>query len=331
MPRYIVRHGVMRNLGVFSPRGRDTFVRGDQVIARTSRGLESGEVLCEATDEAVASIKDVKQGQIVRKVTGDDVRDLRKMFEQERREHEVCEREIKKLALDMKLVDVEHLYGGERVVVYYLAEDRIDFRELVKSLASEFQTRIEMRQIGVRDEAKLLADYGDCGKPVCCNTHLSEMPPVSMKMAKLQRATLDPSKISGRCGRLKCCLRYEYDVYQELQRDLPPVGADIITNKGRARVLAQEILAGQVLVETEDMRRIVIDAADVLTVLKRERKSREQQAPASAEEQAEESRSEALPPELAQLEDTAVRQDIAADEPPSDSDSESQNGDHLGS
>ena len=127
-----------------------------------------------------------------------------------------------------------------------------------------------MRQIGVRDEAKLLADYGDCGKPVCCNTHLSEMPPVSMKMAKLQRATLDPSKISGRCGRLKCCLRYEYDTYQDLQRDLPPVGADIITNKGRARVLAQEILAGQVLVETEDMRRIVIDAADVLTVLKRE-------------------------------------------------------------
>ena len=128
-----------------------------------------------------------------------------------------------------------------------------------------------MRQIGVRDEAKLLADYGDCGKPVCCNTHLSEMPPVSMKMAKLQRATLDPSKISGRCGRLKCCLRYEYDTYQDLQRELPPVGADIITNTGRARVLAQEILAGQVLVETEDRRRIVIDAADVLTVLKRGR------------------------------------------------------------
>ncbi len=322
MPRYIVRHGVMRNLGVFSPRGRDTFVRGEQVIARTSRGLESGEVLCEASDEAVASIKDAKQGQIVRKVTGDDVRDLRKMFEQERREYEICQREIKKLSLDMKLVDVEHLYGGERVVIYYLAEDRIDFRELVKSLATEFQTRIEMRQIGVRDEAKLLADYGDCGKPVCCNTHLSEMPPVSMKMAKLQRATLDPSKISGRCGRLKCCLRYEYDTYQDLQRDLPPVGADIITNKGRARVLAQEILAGQVLVETEDMRRIVIDAADVLTVLKRERKSREPQAPIHVDEHVD----EALPPELAELEDTALRQDVADGEPPIQSDSPHANG-----
>jgi cell fate regulator YaaT (PSP1 superfamily) len=320
MPRYIVRHGVMRNLGVFTPRGRDTFVRGEQVIARTSRGLESGEVLCEASDEVVATIKDAKQGQIVRKVNGDDVRDLRKMFEQERREYEVCQQEIKNLNLQMKLVDVEHLYGGERVVVYYLAEERVDFRDLVKALATEFQTRIEMRQIGVRDEAKLLADYGDCGKPVCCNTHLSEMPPVSMKMAKLQRATLDPSKISGRCGRLKCCLRYEYDTYQDLQRDLPPVGADIITNKGRARVLAQEILAGQILVETEDMRRIVIDAADVLTVLKREKKPRDVQPTSQSEDMPEEAAAEPLPPELAKLEDTVLRQGISPQEPPYETD-----------
>jgi cell fate regulator YaaT (PSP1 superfamily) len=272
MPKYVVRHGVMRNLGVFYTRGSDTHARGQQVIARTHRGLEAGEVLCEATDEAVAQLVDPKQGQILRRVSEDDLRELRKMFEQERREYEICQERIKELNLDMQLADVEHLYGGERVVIYYLAEDRIDFRELVKVLAKEFQTRIEMRQIGVRDEAKLLADYGDCGKPVCCNTHLSEMPPVSMKMAKLQRATLDPSKISGRCGRLKCCLRYEYDTYQSLQRDLPPVGADIVTTTGRARVLAQEILAGQVLVETEDMRRIVIQASDVLTVLSRGRK-----------------------------------------------------------
>jgi cell fate regulator YaaT (PSP1 superfamily) len=330
MPRYIVRHGVMRNLGVFMPRGRDTFVRGDQVIARTSRGLESGEVLCEASDEAVATLADPKQGQILRRMNGDDVRDVRKMFEQERREYEVCQAEIKRLALQMKLVDVEHLYGGERVVVYYLAEDRIDFRELVKSLATEFQTRIEMRQIGVRDEAKLLADYGDCGKPVCCNTHLSEMPPVSMKMAKLQRATLDPSKISGRCGRLKCCLRYEYDVYQELQRELPPIGSDIITSKGRGRVLAQEILVGQVLVETEDMRRIVIDAADVLTVLKREKKPRNG-APAAGPDDhlgqvTEDPPHEALPPELAELEDTALHHDTTADEPPHHTNGTQSNG-----
>jgi cell fate regulator YaaT (PSP1 superfamily) len=169
----------------------------------------------------------------------------------------------------MQLVDVEHVFGGERVVVYYLAENRVDFRELVRQLASEFQTRVEMRQIGVRDEAKVLADYGDCGKPVCCNTHLTEMPPVSMKMAKIQKATLDPTKISGRCGRLKCCLRYEYDTYEALQKELPPLGSDVVTARGRARVLAQEILAGQILIETEDHRRVLIDASEVLTVLKR--------------------------------------------------------------
>ncbi|MCA9234838.1 MAG: hypothetical protein KDA44_05180 [Planctomycetales bacterium] len=269
MPRYVVRHGIMRILGVFGVKGSDTFVRGDQVICRTHRGTETGEVLCEATDAALAAMEDPKNGQILRLQTEQDLGEMRHLFDQQQREHQSCAERIVELGLEMQLVDVERLYGGERVVVYYLAEDRVDFRELVKRLAGEFQTRVEMRQIGVRDEAKLLADYGDCGKPVCCNTHLSEMPPVSMRMAKLQKATLDPSKISGRCGRLKCCLRYEYDTYQSLQKDLPPVGSEIITNSGRARVLAQEILAGQVLIQTEDMRRIMIEADDVLTVLKR--------------------------------------------------------------
>ncbi|RIK78937.1 MAG: signal peptidase [Planctomycetota bacterium] len=268
MPKYVVRHGVMRNLGVFSTRG-EAYARGMQVMVRTSRGLEVGEVLCEATEHVLASMPEAKGGQILREQNDEDVRELRRLAEQQQREHDVCRHCIAELNLDMHLVDVERIYGGERVIVYYLAEERVDFRQLVKNLAKEFQTRIEMRQIGVRDEAKLLADYGDCGKPVCCNTHLSEMPPVSMRMAKLQKATLDPSKISGRCGRLKCCLRYEYDVYQDLQKDLPPIGAQIITNKGRAQVLAQEILAGQVLVQMEDMRRLVIDAADVLTVVSR--------------------------------------------------------------
>lgn len=271
--KYVVRHGVMRHLGVFSTRGSDTYARGMQVIARTNRGLELGEVLCEATEHAVASMESPKNGQILREQNEDDTVELRRLLEQQEKEHRICQERIAELGLDMRLIDVEHLYGGERIVVYYLADDRVDFRQLVKTLASEFQTRIEMRQIGVRDEAKLLADYGDCGKPVCCNTHLSEMPPVSMRMAKLQKATLDPSKISGRCGRLKCCLRYEYETYQDLQRELPPVGAEIVTGQGKARVLAHEILAGRVLIQTEDMRRVVIDGADVLTVLKKPRKS----------------------------------------------------------
>src|SRR5690606_6575141 len=198
-----------------------------------------------------------------------DELELRKMHEQEQQQHKTDVERIEKVGLDMKVVGLEHVFGGERVVVDYLSANRVEFRELVRSLASEFQTRIEMKQSGVRGEAKLLADFGDCGKEVCCNTHLSEMPPVSMKMAKIQRATLDPTKISGRCGRLKCCLRYEYDTYNDLQKDLPPLGSDVVTSRGRARVLAQEILAGQLLIETEDHRRVMIGAEEVLTVLKR--------------------------------------------------------------
>jgi cell fate regulator YaaT (PSP1 superfamily) len=269
MAKYVVRTGIMRTLGVFNAHRDDVYARSTGVICRTDRGLESGEVLCEATEQALGQMKDTPTGQILRRMTSEDIRELAHLHEQERKEFETCRRLIADQQLDMRLVDVEHLFGGERVVIYYLAENRVDFRELVRLLAAEFQTRIEMRQIGVRDEAKLLADYGDCGKPVCCNTHLSEMPPVSMKMAKLQKATLDPTKISGRCGRLKCCLRYEYDVYEILQKELPPIGSDVVTTRGRARVLAHNILAGEVLVETDDHRRVLVEAGGVLTILKR--------------------------------------------------------------
>jgi cell fate regulator YaaT (PSP1 superfamily) len=259
----------MRTLGIFAPRGNEVFLRGARVIARTTRGLETGEVLCEATPEAIEQLQDPDNGQILRTMSGDDEKEFFRIAGRRQADYDLCDARVRDSALPMKLIDVERIFGGERIIVFYLAENRVDFRDLVKSLAGEFQTRIEMRQIGVRDEAKLLADYGDCGKPVCCNTHLSEMPPVSMKMAKLQKATLDPTKISGRCGRLKCCLRYEYDTYEELKKELPPIGSDIVTNQGRAQVMAQEILAGQLMVHMEDNRRILVDAADVLTVLSR--------------------------------------------------------------
>ena len=266
MPKYVVRCGSMRALGVCSTSRGQTYRRSTQVIARTDRGLEAGEVLCEAGKQSLAQLKQPSKGQVLREMTADDHNELRRLREQQREEFETCKRFIADMSLPMQLVDAEHIFGGERVVFYYLADERVDFRELVRALAGEFQTRIEMRQIGVRDEAKLLADYGDCGKPVCCNTHLSEMPPVSMKMAKLQKATLDPTKISGRCGRLKCCLRYEYETYDTLRKELPRVGANVLTDKGSVRVIAQEILSAQLLVETEDHRRLLIDASDVLTV-----------------------------------------------------------------
>jgi cell fate regulator YaaT (PSP1 superfamily) len=247
MPKYVVRCGSMRTLGVFT--GGDAMRRGTRVVARTDRGVELGEILCEATEQAIAQLADPRRGSVIRTMNADDERALERQSSNQPAYYRTCQQRATELGLDMEIVDVEQIFGGERMVVYYLSENRVDFRELVKVLSGELQTRIEMRQIGVRDEAKLLADYGDCGKPVCCNTHLSEMPPVSMKMAKLQKATLDPTKISGRCGRLKCCLRYEYDTYEELQKDLPPIGANILTGNGRGRVLGHEILAGQLLVD----------------------------------------------------------------------------------
>ena len=264
---YIVRHGVMRFLGDYEPAQDARYWRNDDVILETERGLEVGEVLSEATPRALQYIDEPTRGIILRAMTNDDRNRL--LDTQAREEHafRCCGEFIRQRQLQMELVDVEQLFGGERIIFYFLAEKRVDFRELVKDLAREYRTRIDMRQIGVRDEAKLLADYGDCGKPVCCNTHLMVMPPVSMKMAKLQKSTLDPTKISGRCGRLKCCLRYEQSVYEEHQQQLPAAGARVVTSKGQARVLGQEILARKLMVEYEDGRRLVINADEVLTVL----------------------------------------------------------------
>jgi cell fate regulator YaaT (PSP1 superfamily) len=269
MAKYVIRYGVMRHLAVLSTRGGAVYPRGTNVIARTTRGLEVGEVLCEASQGKPDDSEVSTEGQILREMTAEDANEQAHIRTSAKNEFNLCRQHVEELGLQMQMVDIEHLFGGERIVVYYLAEGRIDFRELVKRLAGEFQTRIEMRQIGVRDEAKLLADYGDCGKAVCCNTHLIEMPPVSMKMAKLQKATLDPTKISGRCGRLKCCLRYEYDTYVELQRELPPVGSEVTLEKGQARVVGQEILAQQLLVEFEDNRRALIELTEVVSVSRR--------------------------------------------------------------
>ncbi|WP_315853775.1 PSP1 domain-containing protein [Roseiconus lacunae] len=263
---YVVRYGTMRILGVM--KAREPFQYNDQVVIQSDRGTEIGTVLCEATPASLDSMEEPTSGKILRRLTDDDKTQWRHIETLVRDDLAVCQRCVDSLRLQMDLVDVERLLGGEKLVVYYLAEGRVDFRQLVRRLASEFQTRIEMRQIGVRDEAKLMADYGDCGQPICCATFLSKMPPVSMKMAKLQRSTLDPTKISGRCGRLKCCLRYEFETYEQLAAELPPIGAQILTRDGRATVLAQDILSQQLVVRTEDKRRIMIGGDQVVSITK---------------------------------------------------------------
>jgi cell fate regulator YaaT (PSP1 superfamily) len=272
--RFVVRYGATRFVAEFTSKGRDNYPRGCHVVVRSDRGVEVGEVLTTASDRTREYLGGIEpKGHILRETTEQDRQRIDELRLKERDEFRGCQELIAQHKLQMQLVDVEHLFGGERLLFYYLSESRVDFRDLVKALAGRYRVRIEMRQIGVRDEAKLLADYGDCGKPVCCNTHLREMPPVSMKMAKLQKATLDPTKISGRCGRLKCCLRYEYDTYEEYRRELPNVGAVVVTRQGQGRVVGQEILARKLLVQYDDSRQILADLADVLTVVSKGKKS----------------------------------------------------------
>jgi cell fate regulator YaaT (PSP1 superfamily) len=257
----------MRFLGEFEAAEGTDYSHGDEVLVRTERGLEVAQVLCQAKPGVRVLFAELTTGRIVRRLSEEDRIAITRLQKAEGEELATCQQFVAQRELQMELVDVEHLFGGERIVFYFLAEKRVDFRELVKDLARTYQTRIEMRQIGVRDEAKLLADYGDCGKAVCCNTHMTAMPPVSMRMAKLQKSTLDPSKISGRCGRLKCCLRFEQEVYEEFQSELPAVGSRILTSKGEGRVLAHEVLARKALVEFEDGRRLLVQESDILTPL----------------------------------------------------------------
>ena len=262
---YVVRYGRMRFLGEYKGLPDCEHARGQQVVVRSDRGIEVGDVLCPVSEKTSKFLPNPAQGEILRVATPEDQEQEARLAEDRDPVFATCYELIAKRHLQMNLVDVELIHGRERVVFYYLAEKRVDFRELVKDLARVLRTRIEMRQIGVRDEAKLLADYGDCGKPVCCNTHLTRMPPVSMKMAKIQKTTLDPAKISGRCGRLKCCLRYEYDTYRTMERTLPPVGSRVVTHKGQGRVVAQDILVQKLVVEFEDHRRIIVGRDDILS------------------------------------------------------------------
>ena len=285
-PTFVVRYGQMRHLAACADGEHRMFKRGDRVVIRSDRGTEIGEVLCPATDRTAQLLANPASGIILRMAEPTDLSAEARLSERARHGMETCREFVALRRLQMDLVDVEAILGDERMVFYYVSEKRVDFRDLVKDLARSLRTRIEMRQIGVRDEAKLLADYGDCGKPVCCNTHLTRMPPVSMRMAKVQKTTLDPSKISGRCGRLKCCLRYEFDTYQALEQELPPIGSRLVTAAGSGRVLAHEILAGKLVVEFEDQRRIVIHHRDVLGVEKATRRPAPSPSDDLAEDQA---------------------------------------------
>lgn len=252
-----VRFRTAGKIYYFGPKDIE-FKRADHVIVETARGVEFGTVVLpnmEVEDDKITQpLKNV-----IRKATNDDIEKEKRNREKEKDAYKICLEKISKHGLEMKLINAEYTFDNNKVLFYFTADGRVDFRELVKDLASVFRTRIELRQVGVRDETKILGGMGICGRPLCCHTYLSDFAPVSIKMAKEQSLSLNPTKISGICGRLMCCLQNESLVYEELNRKLPRVG-DIVSTpdglKGEVRdtnVLKQIV---KVIVEIDDEKEL---------------------------------------------------------------------------
>ena len=225
-----VRFRTAGKIYFFSP-GKFEVKRGDQVIVETARGVEFGNVVMgpkEVKDEEITQ----PLKTVIRLATEDDRRVEEKNRKKEKEAFQICLEKIHKHGLEMKLIDAEYTFDNNKVLFYFTADGRIDFRELVKDLAAVFRTRIELRQIGVRDETKIRGGIGICGRPLCCHTYLSEFAPVSIKMAKEQNLSLNPTKISGVCGRLMCCLTNEEETYEELNNNLPSAGEAVTTPEG---------------------------------------------------------------------------------------------------
>ncbi len=283
----LVRYGRMGFMGWFEHNEENIPKVNSRVVIKTNRGLELGDLVGQfnyrggqfrSTPEQVNQYFNSKSkeyplgqgGTFVRFATDEDVMEETHLKASAKEEAKCCERFIKEMNLPMKVVDSEHLFGGERIVIYFSSNGRVDFRELVRRLAREYQTRIELRQIGSRDEAKLISDFESCGQECCCRRLLKILEPVNMRMAKLQKATLDPSKISGHCGRLKCCLRYEDDTYRDLKKRLPKKNALVKTPRGEGKVVGMQILTQLVVVQDERGDREAFPVEEI-QVISRER------------------------------------------------------------
>ncbi|WP_077623878.1 PSP1 domain-containing protein [Sediminibacillus massiliensis] len=240
-----------------------SIAKDDYVIVETVRGVEFGKVVIanKQVDEedVVLPLK-----KVIRLASDKDKLTIAENQENSREAHRICEKKIKDHKLDMNLVDVEYTFDRNKVVFYFTADGRVDFRDLVKDLASVFKTRIELRQIGVRDEAKLLGGIGPCGRMLCCSTFLGDFEPVSIKMAKDQNLSLNPAKISGLCGRLMCCLKYENDDYESAKKILPDLGEKINTTYGHGKVVGLNILERLVQIEIPEKERVIEYTVDEL-------------------------------------------------------------------
>lgn len=268
-----VRFRTAGKIYYFGPKDIE-FKRSEHVIVETARGVEFGTVVLPNMDVDDEKITQPLKN-VIRKATNDDIEREKRNREKEKDAYKICQEKILKHGLEMKLINAEYTFDNNKVLFYFTADGRVDFRELVKDLASVFRTRIELRQVGVRDETKILGGMGICGRPLCCHTYLSDFAPVSIKMAKEQSLSLNPAKISGICGRLMCCLQNESQVYEELNRKLPRVGETVLDPdglKGEVRdinVLKQTV---KVVVEIDDEKELREYKVDELKFKNRHKK-----------------------------------------------------------
>ena len=269
-----VRFRTAGKIYYFSP-GKYVIKKGDHVIVETARGVEYGTVVSEPQDiEDEKVVKPLKT--VLRTSSTKDDEQEKANREKEKEAFKVCLEKIKKHNLDMKLIDAEYTFDNNKILFYFTADGRIDFRELVKDLAAVFKTRIGLRQIGVRDETKIIGGYGICGRPLCCHSYLSDFVPVSIKMAKEQSLSLNPTKISGVCGRLMCCLKNEEDVYEELNRKMPGVGDYCVAKDGLGGEVSSVNILRQtlkILVEVNDEKEVhEYKLEDIETIRKKQKK-----------------------------------------------------------
>lgn len=252
------------------------YTRDEHVIVETSRGIEYGTVVLPSKkitdDEIVSPLK-----KVIRKATPQDDEQVVANKQKEKEAFDICNQKIKDHSLEMKLVDVEYTFDNSKVLFYFTADGRIDFRELVRDLASVFRTRIELRQIGVRDEAKMIGGLGICGRPFCCNQYLGEFAPVSIKMAKEQNLSLNPTKISGTCGRLMCCLKNEQEAYEDINHRAPSVGSFVKTPDGKGTVSSVSLLKElvTVMIDNDGEKLVKEYKVDDVKILKKAVKNEE--------------------------------------------------------
>lgn len=264
--------------------GHFVLKKGDKVVVNTEQGKAMGTVVIEPRQPDEKDLE--RELKAVHRVANQaDIEKNEKNSELERDIYSYCYKKIKERSLPMFLVATERLFDGSKVVVYFSADGRVDFRELVKDLVQEFHTRIEMRQIGVRHQAKMVGGLGPCGRELCCSAFLNNFDPVSIKMAKKQNLSLNPTKISGMCGRLMCCLSYEYDFYNRVSRNIPKIGKNIKTQKGEGKVVRNNVLKESVTILLESEEEMDIDYSEIIREKRpvREPKPRNTQQEGSAE------------------------------------------------